>query len=174
MDPTTVELMLDQVRAIHRALTGNDPPEPPSETLSAKAPLAEEVVHRFANLEAIARHMPNIIERVPPFSFSPPLDALNDEHEVLIEIAVPGVERKDVKVERTGQLVVISGFRRGERVANGRTYFHAEIPRGPFHRVVRLPFALLGELGEPRIEFNQGLIEIHFPKTSVGTSPARA
>src|SRR5262249_14908913 len=112
-----------------------------------------------------------VIERVPPFSFSPPLDALNDEHEVIIEVAVPGVDRKDVKVERTGELVVISGFRRGQRVTNGRTYFHAEIPRGPFHRVARLPLPMLGE---PRIEVNQGLIEIHFPKTPVGTPPARA
>jgi HSP20 family molecular chaperone IbpA len=171
MDPTTVELMLDQVRAIHRALTGKDLPDPPPQATAAKAPPAEEVVHRFADLEAIARNMPNVIERVPPFSFSPPVDALNDEHEVLIEVAVPGVERKDVKVERTGQMVVISGFRRGERAANGRTYFQAEIPRGPFHRVVRLPFALQGE---PRIEVNQGLIEIHFPKTPMGTPSARA
>jgi len=172
MDPTTIELMLDQVRAIYRALAGADLPEPQPDSVPtpAEEPAAEDVVHGFANLEALARNMPSVIERVPPFSFSPPLDAFNDDHEILIEVAVPGVERKDFKVERTGELVIISGFRRGERAANGRSYFHAEIPRGPFHRVVRLPHSMLGE---PRIEVNQGLIEIHFPKTPAH-KPAKA
>ena len=170
MDPTTIELMLDQVRAIYRALAGADLPEPSTTVPPGETPPAEEVLHGFANLEALARNMPSVIERVPPFSFSPPLDAFNDDHEILIELAVPGVERKDFKVERTGELVIISGFRRGERAANGRSYFHAEIPRGPFHRVVRLPYSMLGE---PRIEVNQGLIEIHFPKTPAH-KPAKA
>src|SRR5215831_932873 len=166
----TLDLMLDQVRAIYRALAGAELPESSGQAVSAEAPSAEVVLERFADLEALARNLPSVTQRVPPFSFSPPFDSFNDEHEFLIEVAVPSVERGDVKVERTGDVVVISGFRRGERAANGRTYYHAEIPRGPFHRVVRLPYSMLGE---PRIEVNQGLIEIHFPKTAAH-KPAKA
>jgi HSP20 family molecular chaperone IbpA len=170
MDPTTVELMLDQVRDIYRALSGDNLPEASPTDAGTEAPPAEEVIRRFADLEALARALPTVAERVPPFSFSPSLDAFDDEHEVLIEVSVPSMERKDIKLERQGELVIISGFRRRERAMNGRSCFHAEIPRGPFHRAVRLPVA---KLGEPRIEVNAGLIEIHFPKTSA-RKPARA
>src|SRR5262245_46973372 len=167
----TLDLMLDQVRAIYRALAGTELPDPSGQAVSAEAPSAEVVLERFADLEALARNIPSVIQRVPPFSFSPPFDSFNDEQEFLIEVAVPSVERGDVKVERTGDVVVISGFRRGERAANGRTYYHAEIPRGPFHRVVPLPIPVMRE---PRIEIEHGLIRIHFPKTPAAKGSAKA
>ena len=171
MDPTSIELMLDQVRAIYRALTGNDMPEPPPPQAGAGSTTSPgDVLRQFADLEAIARGIPAVIERVPPFSFSPPLDAIDDTHELLIEVAVPGVVQSDVTVERTDGMLVVRGFRRGERVANGRAYFHAEIPRGPFHRVVRLPYRMLGE---PRVTVENGLVQIHLPKSPAG-APAKA
>src|SRR5262249_39991882 len=149
---------------------GSDLPAPPESAPPRPAATADQVLHQFADLEALARSIPAVMECVPPFSFSPPVDVLNDEREVLVQVAAPGVDPKEARVQRTGELVVISGVRQGQSLSNGRTYFHAEIPRGPFHRVVRLPFAMLGE---PRIESSQGLIEIHFPKASAGRPPAR-
>jgi HSP20 family molecular chaperone IbpA len=170
MHPVTLELMRDQVRGIYRALTGSDMPEaePPA---SAPEVSVDDVARRFAELETLARAIPAVVERVPPFSFAPPLDALEDDRELLIEVAVPGVDKGDVNVERNGDLLVISGVRLGERVANGRSYLHAEIARGPFHRVVRLPSATAGE---PRIEVDRGLIRIRLAKAPPATTPAKA
>jgi HSP20 family molecular chaperone IbpA len=169
MDSTTAELMLDQVRAIYRALSGNDLPDSP--VPKGKAPEATDVVRRFADLEAVARTLPPVVERVPPFSFSPPLDAVDDEREVTIELAIPGIGRDDFTVECNDSWVVITGFRRGGRASNGRSYFHAEIPRGPFHRVIRLPVSVAGE---PRVELNGGVIEIRLSKLPAGDTPAKA
>ena len=171
MDSMTAELMLDQVRAIYRALSGRDLPEPSEQQLAAKTPEAADVVRRFADLEAVARMLPPVIERVPPFSFSPQLDAVDDEREIVLEMAIPGIAREDVSVECNGPWVAITGFRRGGRASNGRSYFHAEIPRGPFHRVVRLPVSVVGE---PRVELNGGVIEIRLSKLPSGGSPAKA
>jgi HSP20 family molecular chaperone IbpA len=162
----TLELMRDQVRAIYRALTGTDMPEAEPSPSAPEVPI-EEVARRFADLETMARANPMVIERVPPFSFAPPLDAIDAGSELIIELAVPGVDKGDVSAVRTGDLLVVSGVRSGERAANGRTYLHAEIPRGPFHRVVRLPFPTTN--AEPRIDVDRGLIRIHLAKT-----PARA
>ena len=169
MHPATLELMRDQVRGIYRALTGSDMPEPEGPPSGPEVSV-EDVARRFAELESLARANPAVVERVPPFSFAPPLDAIEEERDLLIEVAVPGVDKADVSVERSGELLVISGVRRGERVANGRSYLHAEIARGPFHRVVRLPFATGAE---PRVEVDRGLIRIRLAKASPVT-PAQA
>jgi HSP20 family molecular chaperone IbpA len=129
----------------------------------------EEVARRFADLEALARTNPTVTERVPPFSFAPPLDAIDDGRELIVELAVAGIDRADVTVEHSGELLVVSGVRSGERAANGRTYLHAEIPRGPFHRVIQLPYP---STSEPRVEVDRGLIRIRLSKSKV--RPAKA
>ncbi len=179
MDDITLDLMSDQVRAIYRALTGEDLPErreaagpagsspagssPAGSSPAGPGPSPEEVARAFAALEMIARQIPTVAERVPPFSFSPPFDAIDADREVLVEIGVPGIEKKDVKVQLEGNAVTVSGFRGGHLAANGRVYYHAELPRGPFHRTVPLPCPVFGE---PRVEVEQGLIRIHLSKVS--------
>ena len=168
MHPTTVALMYDQVRAIYRAFTGTDMPEElpagsagdPSSPEVEEVPL-DEVARCFAELESMARTIPVVVERVPPFSFAPPLDAYEEKGELVLELAVPGVERGDVVVEATDHVIVVSGVRTGERLVNGRSYLHAEIPRGPFHRVIRIPYRITGE---PRLNVKGGLIRIHLNK----------
>lgn len=171
MHANTLELMHDQVRAIYRAVTGKELSEASSaggageETSVGEVPI-DELARRFADLDTQARSIPAVMERVPPFSFAPLLDAIEDEGELLLELAVPGIARDDVDVARTGDLLVVSGVRRGERAADGRSYFHAEIPRGPFFRVIKLP---PGMFAEPRIEVERGMIFVHLDKKPAET-----
>lgn len=169
MPPTTLQLMHDHVRAVFGALTGNElvDVEVPS---TATPPPIEFVAQRFADLEAIARSIPAVAQRVPPFSFAPPLDAIGSEREIIIAVGVPGVERHEVEVELRGDLLTISGTRTGEPGLNGHTYYHAEIPRGPFRRLVRLPHLVVGE---PRVDVTQGLISVRLTR-AVPAVPAKA
>lgn len=142
MDQSTIELMHEQVRTIFRAATGNElkPTEPPS--TPGQAPPDSEIERHFAQLEALARRYPAIGERVPPFSFTPAVNLIDDGADLLVEIAAPGVEASDVHVESTERELRVSGIRRGESISNSRSYLHAEIPRGPFNRVIGLPCAV--------------------------------
>jgi HSP20 family molecular chaperone IbpA len=165
---TTVELMRDQVRAIYRALTGDEMPDPKDSGQPSEITM-DEVARRFADLESMARRIPSVIEKVPPFSFAPPVDACDDGQDVVIEVAVPGVRQEDIEVARVGDMLTISGVRNGSQVSNGRNYFVAEIPRGPFHRALRLPYAVVSE---PRVEVDGGIVRIRLAKTPA--APARA
>lgn len=164
----TIELMRDQVRAIYRALTGTDMPESEASTPGRDVEM-EEVARRFADLEAMARRIPIVMERVPPFSFAPPVDAMDVGHELVVEVALPGISKEDVEVRRSGDLLSVSGVRNGAPASNGRSWFLAEIPRGPFHRAIRLPYPIQSE---PRVEVEGGIVRIHLAKTPVG--PAQA
>jgi HSP20 family molecular chaperone IbpA len=141
MHPATIEVMHEQVRAIYRALTGAELCE--ESMLGATeegTPAESDVERRFAELEALARQNKALGARVPPFSFTPLIDVIETGNDLLVEIAVPGVEREDVEVTVGERELIVRGVRRGERVSNDRTYVHAEIPRGPFNRTVHLPY----------------------------------
>jgi len=159
MHASTLSLMYDHVRAIYHALTGSELPEPEGGEELDVAP--EEVAERFTELEAVARTIPAVAERVAPFSFTPAIDIFEEGRDLIIEVAVAGVERGDVTVERTKGAIVVSGVRRGERTKNGRSCLHAEVPRGPFHRVVQLPYRTTGE---PRVDVHAGVVTIHLTR----------
>ncbi len=95
-------------------------------------------------------------------SWEPPVDVFEDEHEMIIVVAMPGVapERIQVRDER-GTLVV-----RGVRpmplaAASGHAVRQLEIPYGVFERRITLPPGPL-ELGEP--ELTQGCLVLRIAK----------
>jgi HSP20 family molecular chaperone IbpA len=157
----TIELMEEHVRDIYRALTGSELLEHELLEPAQDQLTVDEVTRRFMGLESSVRQIPTIDERVPPFSFLPLLDVIELPDQIVLELAVPGVVREDVAVECSGELITISGVRGGERGSDGHQYLHAEIPRGPFHRVVRIPTAFVAE---PAIEVERGLIRVCLAK----------
>jgi HSP20 family molecular chaperone IbpA len=167
MHPQLIESMRDQVGMIYRALTGTELPDEPAAAAGEPEPPFEEVTRAFAQLEAWARNEPRVSERVPPFSFTPPLDAIVDHDDLVIEVAVPGIELSDVTVENAGDTLVISGIQRGHRGAAAGTYSHAEIPRGPFYRSYHLPFPIHGE---PAVDLDQGVLRVRLKNSSAEAS----
>jgi HSP20 family protein len=73
------------------------------------------------------------------------------------------VEKKDLTVDLSGQLLTIRGERRREEKKEEGEFFRAEIARGAFSRTIRLPEDV--ELGTAKAEFKEGILEIHLPKT---------
>ena len=162
MRSTRLELMRDHVRMIHRAVTGGDPPDPRM-TTGALTPSFDEVEQRFVELESVARAIPTIAERVAPFSFQPPLDVSGSERELIVELGVPGASPGDVDVDLAEGRLVIAGALTEAGALEGRIYFHAELPRGPFRREVRLPEPTSGP---PRVEIDNGVVRVRLAKRS--------
>jgi HSP20 family molecular chaperone IbpA len=168
MPASTFQLMHDHVLSIYRALTGNDLPTPDAAAASSERVSAETVAQRFSDLEGLARTIGAVAERVPPFSFAPLLDAFGSDRDLIVELDLPGIGRDEVAAELEGDTLVVHGSRSRGAVVNGHTYFHAEIPRGPFRRVVRLPH---GVSGEPRVELDGGIVRIRLSRPSKASVP---
>jgi HSP20 family protein len=162
MQRQTYDLMIDHVRSIYRAVTGGDLPH---ETRAGEPPPAfgfdEVLMHRFAELDACARFVPQIGTRVPPLGFQPPIEVIDRGADLVVQVALPGVAREDVTVEVVGGMLVIAGLRHGEPI-NGQVYRHAEIPRGPFRRVLPVPTEAATE--PLRVEVKDGLLRVAMPK----------
>jgi len=72
-------------------------------------------------------------------SFSPPVDILAGDEEVVILVELPGMSRDDVSVEIENGTVTISGER---RVDDGGQFYLRERPGGPFSRSFSLAWEL--------------------------------
>jgi HSP20 family molecular chaperone IbpA len=173
---TTLDLMHDQVRAIYRALTGEEF-HPSKKETSEHAPARDGealtvdlVAQRFADLDAIVRTIPNVGERIPPFSFTPAADVIEEGDQIIVELDLPGVEPHEVTVEVSehGDQVLVRGVRNGEQASNGRAFWKAEMARGPFRRVLQLPVPVNGS---PRVDADRGLIRIHLSKAQQQQQP---
>jgi HSP20 family molecular chaperone IbpA len=162
MQRQTYDLMMDHVRSIYRAVTGSDlPHEVQGEEPPPPFGFDERLLHRFAELDACAHLLPDVGERVPPLSFAPPVEVIDRGSELVVQAALPGVQERDVSVELISGALVISGLRHGEPT-NGQVYRHAEIPRGPFRRV--LPLRTEGASEPLRVEMKDGLLRIAIAK----------
>ncbi|HEX6839716.1 MAG TPA: Hsp20/alpha crystallin family protein [Polyangia bacterium] len=169
MRPSNLELMHDHVRAIHRAVTGSDPPEPSTAGGGEHAPTFERVAGDFAELEALARALPTVAERVPPFSFAPPFDLIGTERELVVELGVPGVDRESVDATLDEDRLIVTGARSISAALDGRIYLHAELPRGPFRREVRLPGLVAA--GRARVEVDNGIVRVRVAKPIKSSLP---
>ena len=80
------------------------------------------------------------------FAWEPPVDIFEDEGEILIVIALPGVpaERSDVSID--ARTVVVRARRQIPFGARSATIHRLEIPHGYFERRIQLPATQL-ELG---------------------------
>lgn len=81
--------------------------------------------------------------------WEPPVDVFEDEHEVVVVVAMPGVAADRVQVEQTGEALVVRG-RRPLPLSSGRHRVRAlEIPHGAFERRIPLPPGL--DIGRPEV-----------------------
>ncbi|HSQ06931.1 MAG TPA: Hsp20/alpha crystallin family protein, partial [Chromatiaceae bacterium] len=88
---------------------------------------------------------------------------LDRDEEVLVRAEVPGVEKKDLHVELSGQMLTIHGERRREEKEEKGEYFRSEITHGMFTRTLRLPAEVAVDKAEA--DFKDGILEVHLPKT---------
>ena len=92
----------------------------------------------------------------------PHLDLIEREKEILVRVEIPGVGKKDLKLDLMGDLLTIVGERRLEEETEEGEVHRAEIARGAFTRSIRLPVPVDPERVDA--EFRDGLLEIHLPK----------
>lgn len=89
---------------------------------------AERMRHQFFTLQA----------RIEP-SWEPPIDVLETEHELLILVALPGVDPERVETVIEDGALVITGRRTLPAELRNARIHRLELPQGRFARQIPLP-----------------------------------
>ena len=74
-----------------------------------------------------------------PSNWEPPVDVFESERELLIVVALPGVESQDIEISAQPGTLLVAGIRRLPSAARGAAIERLEIPHGRFERRIRLP-----------------------------------
>jgi HSP20 family molecular chaperone IbpA len=92
---------------------------------------AERLHQQFLNLQPLAG------AREP--SWEPPTDVLETDREILILIALPGVDPNEVEALLENGTLVVSGRRTLPPELRNARILRLELPQGRFERRIRLP-----------------------------------
>jgi len=131
-------------------------------------------VSPFRNLR---REMDRLFDDMYPFRISedeetemtemwaPRVDMSENDEEYLIKADLPGVSKKDLKVNYEENRLTVSGERKKESVEEDRDYYRKERIAGTFMRSFTLPRRI--KESEIDASFDDGVLTIHIPKVEV-------
>ena len=71
--------------------------------------------------------------------WEPPIDVFESERELIIEVALPGVEPEQVALLIDGGTLIVTGERRLPAETRGASIRRLELPYGRFQREIELP-----------------------------------
>lgn len=95
----------------------------------------------------------------------PKLDLINKDEEIVVKVAAPGVDKKDLEVRIDDHTLTVKGQVKKEIKEEEGEYFRSEISTKDFARTVYIPFAFDGE--KVKAVYENGVLTISLPKLEV-------
>jgi HSP20 family protein len=95
--------------------------------------------------------------------WSPDIDMIDKQDEILLRADVPGLEQKDLHVSVDNGMLTVRGTRQEEREAKDDDYYCCERWSGAFARSIPLPSGVDHE--QIKASFKNGVLEVHIPKS---------
>lgn len=118
----------------------------------------QDEMHRlFHDLVASGEVLP-----AAPTGWSPAVDVHEADRNYTLQLDLPGVNPKDVKLELVDGLLTIRGERKAEPAAEGIVTHRLERTRGAFERVFRLKVRV--DQDAIKATYQDGVLRIDLPK----------
>lgn len=117
--------------------------------MSNKDPMSwmlSEAVETLARAERMHRQFFRLHPSEPASepSWEPPIDVLETEHEILVFVALPGVDPDNVTAVIDNGVLIVSGRRVLPRELRDAMIHRLELPQGRFERRLQLPAGRYG------------------------------
>jgi len=124
----------------------------------------------FRELETISDRMKNLFEDFPTSfhletssNFSPRIDISDDEKTVFVNVELPGVDKKDVKISvQENNILIINGEKKTEIKDEKMNFYRVERNYGSFCRTISLPVDVNSE--KTKAKYENGILNIELPK----------
>jgi HSP20 family protein len=89
------------------------------------------------------------------------VDIAEEDDQYLVKVELPGVSKDDVKITMEGNLLTISGEKKGQKETK-KNYHALERSYGSFSRSFTLPTTVQGD--KVAAEYKDGVLTINLPK----------
>lgn len=94
--------------------------------------------------------------------FSPNVHVEEDEKYLNVQVELPGLDEKDIKVNVDKNILNISGERKSEKKEDRKGYYYSEISFGKFERNIKLPDYVNAD--STKAEYKRGVLQIRLEK----------
>ena len=111
-----------------------------------------EAVEMLARAERMHRELFRPAAGRPIPTWEPPVDVLETENEVLVLVALPGVNLEEVETVIEGAYLVVAGSRMLPPELATAVIHRLELPQGRFERRVRLPDGQYGAVHRAAVQ----------------------
>lgn len=95
--------------------------------------------------------------------WSPPCDVYETREELVVWLEVPGIKKKDVKVELDKNILRVHGHRSDLHADHKISFYQMEIHCGHFEKVIPLPYSIASN--KVVAEYKNGFLRITLPKS---------
>jgi HSP20 family protein len=103
--------------------------------------------------------------------WAPRLQAYAKDGDLVLHADLPGVRLEDVDITLDGNVLTISGERKGSTQEEGVSYYLNELPYGAFRRNVTVPEGV--DADSIRARFENGVLEVVLPGATSQLQPKR-
>lgn len=98
----------------------------------------------------------------------PAVDLIEDKDKVTVEMALPGIDPKNVEIDIEDSVLTVSGQEEKEEEEKDKRVYRREIRKGAFKRSLNLPAKVKGQ--EAEANFKDGVLNIEIPKAEEAKS----
>jgi HSP20 family protein len=107
-------------------------------------------------------------ETTQPSSWRPAAEGRIEDGMYVLQLALPGVDPKDVGVSLLDNVLTIKGERKADHDTAGKEYFVREVAYGAFQRDFVLPDGV--DAAEVKAKYTNGMLEVKVPSPRVATA----
>jgi HSP20 family protein len=97
--------------------------------------------------------------------FGPKVDLTESDHDVIVNMDLPGIDPKQLEINVHGNVLSIRGERKSDREEKGRDFHFVERQYGSFQRDIPLPTVV--ENSNVAANYKNGVLTITLPKDPV-------
>jgi HSP20 family protein len=102
---------------------------------------------------------------VPSECREPFIDVMDGDKEIIATAEMPGLEKKDIKINVTEDMLEISAETKQEEKKEEKGYIYRERRSGSYYRAISLPSPV--DPDNSKATYENGVLEIKMPKTEV-------
>ncbi|KTD42303.1 Hsp20/alpha crystallin family protein [Legionella parisiensis] len=103
---------------------------------------------------------------------SPSMDVVEDKEHFCVQLEMPGMDEKDVKVSITDNVLTISGEKSSSKKNEGKKFIAREISYGKYERSISLPATV--DLAKAKATFKKGMLWVDLPKKTESKAGVRS
>jgi len=95
-------------------------------------------------------------------AWAPAVDIIEEENRVVVKAVLPGIDKNNLEVKVSGNILTISGTTGEEKEQKGKNYYLREVRTGSFRREISLPSEVVSD--KVAAGYKNGILTITLPK----------